>query len=69
MRVTRHSSRALDEVAVDVCGGKVAVDRLVHGEVLAGDSAKHLVREAAWMQCKPKEGKLVVDVHELVEAD
>ena len=65
--VSRHSSARPDEVSVDALGGKIPLDRLVRGEVLAGDSPKHLVREAVWVKAKPGEGKLVVDVHELVD--
>lgn len=63
--VTRHSSRRPDELGVDVIGGKVPIDRLVHAMVLAGDSDKHLLRDAVWTPAQPDEGKLVIEVFEL----
>lgn len=62
--VTRHSSREVDDCAVDVLGGKVAVDRLVVAGILAGDSRKWLEREPRWSYAKPGQGRLVVEVHE-----
>ncbi len=64
--VTRFSSREPDEVAsADLLGAKIIIDRMVHAGVLAGDSRKHLVREAGWTQVKPKAGKLLVEVFDL----
>jgi hypothetical protein len=62
--VTRYSSRQPDEIACDIIGGKIPIDRLVKAGVLAGDSAKWLEREARWVRCKPGEGKLVVEIFE-----
>lgn len=60
--VTRHSSRRVDELSVDVIGGKVPVDRLVIAGILAGDSAKWLERVARWERAAPGEGKLAIEV-------
>ena len=65
--VARHSSVRPDELSADAIGGKTPVDRLTIAGVLAGDSHKHLVREATWVRAKPGEGRVVIDVHELVE--
>src|SRR6185312_3049370 len=48
VRVVRRSSRRVDEVTADVCGAKGPIDRLVQAQILVGDSAKWLEREAAW---------------------
>lgn len=65
VRVTRYSSVMPDEITVDVIGGKVPVDRLVHAGILMGDSAQQLVRDARWVRASPGAGQLLVEVHEL----
>lgn len=65
--VTRHSSREPDELSCDVLGAKIALDRLVIAGILAGDSRKHLDREAHWVYAKPGAGELVVEVYEAVD--
>jgi hypothetical protein len=67
VRVVRYSSAQPDEITVDVLGGKIAVDRLVQAGILAGDAAKDLEREAAWIQAPPGHGRLTVEVFELLE--
>lgn len=66
--VTRHSSSRIDEISVDVAGGKAAIDRLVLARVLAGDSAKFLTRRAAWKQAPPGKGSFNVRVFELAKS-
>ncbi len=63
--VTRYSSSEPDEIAVDLIGGKAVLDVLVSIGVLAGDSRKHLDREARWIRCAKGEGRLVVEVEEV----
>ena len=65
VRLVRRSSRRVDEITVDVAGGKICVDRLVQAEVLVGDSAKWLEREAAWEPCDPGDGRVIVEVYDL----
>ena len=65
IEVVRHSSREVDEVAVDILGGKLVVDRLTWAGVIAGDQRKQLVRIPRWVRAKPDEGKLVVRVYEM----
>lgn len=60
--VTRYSSREPDELACDTLGAKPLLDRLVIVGVLAGDSRKHIAREARWIKAKPGQGKLVLEV-------
>lgn len=68
VRVTRHSSHAPDEITVDVIGGKVPIDRLVRAQILTGDRAEDLEREAQWVPAPPNRGRLVVEVYELEPA-
>ena len=63
--VTRFSSSEPDEYACDILGAKLPIDCLVRAGLLAGDSRKHLVREARWIKSRPKEGKLVVEIYEI----
>jgi hypothetical protein len=66
VRVTRRSSVKLDEVTVDVCGGKVPLDRLVQAGILRGDTTEDLEREAVWEKARPGQGCLIVEVFELL---
>ena len=63
--LTRETSRRVDELGVDILGGKIPVDRLVQARVLHGDSAKWLAREAIHVPAYPKQGRVVVEVYEL----
>lgn len=65
VRVTRFSSRRPDELAVDVLGGKLPVDRLVEAGVLGDDNDAWCAREGRWEQAKTGEGFLRVEVFEL----
>lgn len=60
--VTRYSSVQPDEITVDVIGGKVPIDRMVHAGILRGDNVADLQREARWKQSPPGEGALVIEV-------
>lgn len=66
IRVVRHSPRRPDEVTVDIIGGKMVVDCLVRFGVLVGDDDACLVREAEWYPSNEGDGRVVVDVFELV---
>jgi len=66
VRVTRYSSAMPDEITVDVLGGKAIIDRLVQAEILAGDHASKLAREARWESAPPLHGSLLVEVFELL---
>lgn len=65
IEIVRHSSREVDELAVDILGGKLVVDRLIWAGVIAGDQRKHIVRVPRWVRAKPEEGKLEVRVYEM----
>lgn len=62
VRLTRYSSREPDEVTVDACGGKLPVDRLVSAQVLRNDNREWCEREARWVKCAPKQGRVVIEV-------
>ena len=64
---TRESSREPDELAVDILGGKIPIDRLAMAGVLRGDSRKWLARESHWVPAMPKQGRVVVEIYELDE--
>ncbi|RTL27859.1 MAG: hypothetical protein EKK55_05555 [Rhodocyclaceae bacterium] len=63
--VTRFSSQPVDEISVDILGGKMLIDRLVAAHVLRGDDAEWLARVPRWKLAAPEEGRVVVDVHEI----
>ncbi len=64
VEVVRYSSTEPDEFAADTIGGKVPIDRLVHAGIIAGDSRKHIVRQAAWKYAPRGEGRVVINVYE-----
>lgn len=64
LEVTRYSSREVDELAIDILGGKIVVDRLTWAGVIAGDARKHIVRRPRWVPVKPGEGRLEIVVFE-----
>jgi len=65
--LTRESSVRPDEEAIDICGGKVPLDRLVQAEVLRGDSPQWLVRHCEWKQVPPEEGRVIIEVFEIAD--
>lgn len=67
--VIRHSSREPDEISVDTCGGKVALDRLVQAGFFADDRRKYCERDASWQRAKPGEGYLMVEVMEVSDGE
>ena len=62
--VTRYSAGAPDELSCDAIGGKIPIDRLVHADVLRGDTAEWLARVPVWTPAPREQGRVVVDVHE-----
>lgn len=67
LRATRFSTKVVDDVSVDVVGGKMATDALVRAGILADDDAKHLVREARSAKTKPGNTHLLVQIYEVVD--
>jgi hypothetical protein len=61
IRGTRFSTQKVDECAIDLIGGKLAIDALKRASVIHDDSMAFLIREA--MQAKAKRG----DTHLLIE--
>lgn len=64
VRFVRFSSRRIDEVAIDILGGKMPLDRLVHAGILAGDAKKHIERVPEWQPAEPLKGKCLIEVFE-----
>lgn len=65
VRVTRFSPQRVDELSVDVLGGKMAIDALVRVGVLVDDDDAHLVREPLWMKTKRGNTHVLVEVFEV----
>lgn len=65
VRVTRFSPQRVDELSVDVLGGKMAIDALVRVGVLADDDDRHLIREPLWMKTKRGNTHVLVEVFEV----
>lgn len=67
VRVTRSSRSSPDEAgSVDSCGGKIPLDRLVAYGVLVDDSERWCLREASWGPAAAGEGRVVVEVFEML---
>lgn len=64
IEVVRYSSQEVDELAVDILGGKLVVDRLIWAGVIAGDDRTKLVRVPRWVRCSPGDARLEVRVYE-----
>ena len=65
VRVTRFSPQRVDELSVDVLGGKMAVDALVRVGVLVDDDDAHLIREPVWKKTKKGNTHVLVEVFEV----
>lgn len=65
VHVTRHSRAKVDECSVDILGGKIPVDRLVHAGIIAGDDERCILRRAEWQPAPSGQGRVVLDVYEL----
>lgn len=65
VRVTRFSPQRVDELSVDVLGGKMAIDALVRVGVLVDDDDRHLIREPLWMKTKKGNTHVLVEVFEV----
>lgn len=62
VRVTRFSMKQIDELSVDVLGGKMPIDALVRCGVVADDDAKHMIREARWEKTQRGNTHVLVEV-------
>lgn len=62
LRATRYSPKALDDLSIDSCGGKMPCDGLVRCGVLADDDTKSLHREARYEKCRPGDTHLLLEV-------
>ncbi len=62
---TRHSTKEVDEPAIDILGGKLLIDRLVWAGVIRGDSGADILRRGRWVYAAPKQGFVKVSVYEV----
>ena len=60
--VTRYSSREPDDIAIDIIGGKVALDRLKQCGLLVDDNRQWCQREALWRKAPPRFGYVEIEV-------
>ncbi len=67
--VTRASSREPDELSVDVLGGKVPIDRMVHAGILVGDSRKWIERKGIWEAAPKLAGRVRIEVFDIRPAE
>lgn len=65
VRVTRFSTKVIDENSVDVLGGKMPIDALVRAEILVDDNQEWCVREGACMKTKLGNTHVLVEVFEV----
>ncbi len=65
VRVTRFSTSKVDDLSVDVLGGKMPVDSLVRLGVLADDTQALMHREPRWEKTKRGNTHLLVEVFEM----
>jgi hypothetical protein len=68
VRVTRYSSRRVDEPSTDAIGGKIPIDRLHIADIIGGDSARWIEREVLWHAADPGHGKVVIEVFALASS-
>jgi len=62
LRVTRFSTQRVDELSVDLLGGKMCVDSLKRCGVIADDDEKHVHREPCWAKTKRGTTHVLVEV-------
>ena len=62
---TRCSSVSVDELAIDILGGKILIDRLVWAGILRGDTGEDIVRRGRWRKAPPKQGFVKLAVYEI----
>ncbi len=64
-RVTRFSTQRMDDVSVDVIGGKMPIDTLVRAGILADDSGELLHRDPLWRKTAKGNTHVLIEVYEL----
>lgn len=62
---TRHSTKPVDEAAIDILGGKLLIDRLVWAGVIRGDSGEDIIRRGRWVKAAPGAGFVKVTCYEV----
>lgn len=66
VRVTRFSTQRVDDLSVDVLGGKLPVDSLVRCGVLVDDNEAFMIREPRWESTKRGNTHVLVEVFAVV---
>jgi hypothetical protein len=66
VRVTRFTSSSIDDLGVDVLGGKMPIDALVRGQVLVDDNQQWCVREGLCVKTRRGNTHVLVEVFEIV---
>lgn len=66
LRLTRFSTKRVDDLSIDVLGGKMCVDALVRCGVLEDDDHAHVIREPRWEKTKPGNTHVLVEVFSVV---
>lgn len=69
LRVTRFSTQRLDELSIDILGGKLPVDSLVRCGVLANDDEAHVRREPRWEKTPRGNTHVLVEVFEIAQEE
>lgn len=74
VRVTRFSTQRVDELSVDLLGGKMPTDSLVRCGVLHDDNERFMIREPRWEKTKPGTTHVLIEVfavatHEVAAAE
>ncbi len=67
VRVTRFSTQRVDDLSIDVLGGKMPVDALVRLQILVDDNDKWTFREPRWEKTERGNTHVLVEVFEMVE--
>ncbi len=65
VRVTRFSTKRVDDLAIDILGGKFPVDALVRNNILADDNNELMHREPRWMKTKQGNSHVLLEVYEM----
>ncbi len=65
LRVTRFSTQRVDDLSIDILGGKMPVDALVRCGVLADDNDAMAFREPRWEKTQRGNTHVLVEVFEM----
>lgn len=69
VRVTRFSRNKIDELSVDVVGGKMPIDSLVRVGILHDDNQRFLIREARQLTTSHGNTHVLIEVFEVADEE